>query len=466
MAAKPNGKCLAKYLSCVRKEGCAMRRHLLLVLVPTAIALLSSAFAVAYEPGGPVLFALEGTFIQDTVYTYVITAEPEEFPADVSVTTTVPTSRTWQYRRSQEISDLSQDWAPTPDSISQDDDAMGNLWSTATWVGVSEVVESLTQVRCREETVFEPILTWSNSYPVDPRSFWGKEHWLEPDGFVQSDAPEIRELAETLTEGARLQIEVVGRILAWVHENTRMPECDEPVDRVDAIGVLESGVANCVGFANLSVALIRAAGLPAVSVTGVVADVEEPETAHAWISVYFTDLGWFEFESSSWMPRFGEVPQTILTPQHITLDVGEERGISITDFFEQHTCSIDVSQKPRELQFVDAEVEPGSAVTWVISLRSPCYYEIYEWEYGWRDLPISLSLDGIPTGWYASLSATEVVIPKQGAGSSPVRSLLLTVRPYSGARVGMQGVITVTARDEGRPGRPVIGVLIAAVTTS
>jgi hypothetical protein len=51
--------------------------------------------AAAYEPGGPVLFALEGTFIQETVYTYTITATPESIPSDVTLTMAVPISRTW-----------------------------------------------------------------------------------------------------------------------------------------------------------------------------------------------------------------------------------------------------------------------------------------------------------------------------------------------------------------------------------
>lgn len=215
--------------------------------------------------------------------------------------------------------------------------------------------------------MFESTLTWFNDYPIDKYALpENVRRWLEPDSlrlFIQSDAPEIRQLAQELSSGAILQIEVLGRILAWVQENVRIAHCYESILQSDALWTLQNRMGNCVNFANLSVALLRAAGTPAIPVTGLVADSEDPGVLHAWIAVYFTDLKWFEFESSSWMPGYEEVPATILTPQHITLHSGEERGISGTPFVEHHTCSFDVLEKPREFGFVDTEIAPGDAVT-------------------------------------------------------------------------------------------------------
>ena len=436
--------------------------------VPVAIVLLvASMQVVAYDPGAPVLFALEGTFIQETVYTNTITATPETVPSDVTLTTSLPISRTWQYRRIQEISELNQTWNPDPGTTSEETDGLGNVWSTATWPAASGDVEFSTQVHCREETVFEPTLTWDDDYPVSEN--WFPEdirRWLDEDpwGQIQSDAPEIHQLAREISSGAILQIEVAGRILAWVQENVRVAQCDEPVAQVDALWTLQNRMGICGNFANLAVALLRAAGIPAVPVVGLVASSESPDVLHAWIAAYFTDLGWFEFESSSWVPAYGELPVTILTPQHITLSTGEEQGVSSVPFVDDHACSLDVQQKPRELQFVDTEIEPGDAVTWVVTLRSPSYYEIYEWETGYRDLPISLSLDGVPEGWYVGLSAVDLLLRKQDVGAAPSRSLMMTIVPPDDAEAGTQGVISLTARDTGSPGQPVIGVLTAAVS--
>lgn len=441
-------------------------RHLVRAIAAVVLFLFASMQAAA-EQGGPVLFALEGAFVQETVYTYTITATPESVPSDVTVTMSVPISRTWQYRRTQDISDLNQTWNPYPDTISEETDGSGNVWSTATWSEASEDVEFITQVRCREETTFGPILTWFNDYPLDANYFPEDVlRWLEEDSWqVQSDAPEIRQLAQEISSGAILQIEVVGRILAWVQENVRVAHCYEPVPQIDALWTLQNRMGICVNFANLAVALLRTAGIPAVGVTGLVADVEDPGVLHAWIAVYFMDLGWFEFESSSWMPGYEEVPVTILTPQHITLHSGEERGISSSpSFVDHHTCSLDVLEKPRELQFVDTKIEPGDAVTWVITLRSQSFYEIYECDYGYRDLQVSLSLDGTPPGWYVSLSATDFLLRKQDVGAAPSRSLLMTIVPPEDVAIGTQGVITLTARDMGESGQPVVGVITVAVT--
>jgi len=436
--------------------------------VPVAIVLLvASMQVVAYDPGAPVLFALEGTFIQETVYTRTMTATPDSIPSDVTLTIHLPVSRIWQYRRTQEISELDHVWSPDPQTTYEEADNLGNIWSTAMWSAASGDVGFTSHVRCREETVFEPTLTWDDDYPVSENSFPEDiRRWLDEDpwGQIQSDAPEIHQLARELSSGAILQIEVAGRILAWVQENVRVAQCDEPVAQVDALWTLQNRMGICGNFANLAVALLRAAGIPAVPVVGLVASSESPDVLHAWIAAYFTDLGWFEFESSSWVPAYGELPVTILTPQHITLSTGEEQGVSSVPFVDDHACSLDVQQKPRELQFVDTEIEPGDAVTWVVTLRSPSYYEIYEWETGYRDLPISLSLDGVPEGWYVGLSAVDLLLRKQDVGAAPSRSLMMTIVPPDDAEAGTQGVISLTARDTGSPGQPVIGVLTAAVS--
>jgi len=443
-----------------------MKQHQVLTAVMVVLTLLA-ATAVAYEPGGSVLFALGGKLVQETVYTYTVTATPEPATSAVSLTVPAPSSHEWLWCRQQEIPDLQRSWSPQPSTESQETDAWGNTWFQASWSGLSEAVQAVVQATCREETSFGPIVTRSNRYtgsrlsvPQDVRQ------WLDPDegGYIQSDAPSIRQLAQDISAGAMLQIEVVGRILAWVHDKIRMTRCDEPVEASDALWTLENQIGICVNFANLSVALLRAAGIPAVPVAGVVADAEAPGVGHAWIEVYFSDLGWFEFESSPWMPAYSHIPQTILTPHHITCQIADERGISSTPFQETHHCEIRIEQSPNELGFVSAEIGPGEAATWVLSVRSPSFYEIYEWEYGYRDLSVSLSLDGVPAGWHVDLSATDLAIPNQATGAAPTRSVMLTVRPAADAQEGLQHLITVTARDAAVPGTPVIGVLVAAVT--
>ena len=424
--------------------------------------------AATYDPSGPVLFILEGDFIQATTYTYTISATPDPTPSDVAVTMPLPVSR-FGATQTLQMTDLTYNCTPEPSSVQQTTDRSGNVWSTATWLGATGTIECVRSLNCEEETHFYPMVSWwPEDYPLDWSSFpEDVTRWLEPDPYwIQSDDPEIVQLAQTLSTDVGLEIEVVGRVLAWVQDNVRIAQCDEPIPHGDAAWTVRNRMGNCMNFANLVAALLRAAGIPTTTVTGLVAVSEAPGVSHAWISVYFADLGWVEFESSSWMPSptLGAVPTTLFTPQHITVYSGDARGISNTPFAEENQCSLQVLHAPRELQFVEAEVEPGDAITWVVTLRSRSYYEVYEWEYGYRDVPISLSVSGVPSGWRASVSLDEYLLSRQDVGASPSRSFLLTVVPPDDAEVGTQAVITLTARDTGLSGDPVVGVVTVAVS--
>lgn len=71
---------------------------------------------------------------------------------------------------------------------------------------------------------------------------------------------------------------------------------------------------------------LQAAGFAVAPVNGFVADRPGSYAAHAWIAVYFPDLGWVKFESSNWMPLNRDIPVTFLLAQHTTPFWGEGRG--------------------------------------------------------------------------------------------------------------------------------------------
>jgi hypothetical protein len=111
------------------------------------------------------------------------------------------------------------------------------------------------------------------------------------------------------------------------------------------------------------------------------------------------------------------------------------------------------------------DVAPRQAISWVVTLRSPTYYEVLEYVtgYGYSDYPVTLSLEGAPAGWSASLSRTDVLIEKLGEGSvGPNRSILLTIVPPADAPDGTQARVTLTARSSGA----VVGTFTADVTVA
>jgi len=152
---------------------------------------------------------------------------------------------------------------------------------------------TLVQVVARSE------LVTADPFPVDPDGLPAEAvaYLNEQPGWIQSKDAAIVAQADGLVAGAARQDVAVKQILAWVRAHTRLvPTCTAN----DALSVLDSGEATFAGFATLSCALLRAEGIPARYVSGVVlpGDLLEWDWGdrtsiwHAWVEVYYPSLGW------------------------------------------------------------------------------------------------------------------------------------------------------------------------------
>ena len=119
--------------------------------------------------------------------------------------------------------------------------------------------------------------------------------YLVPTSSEQSNDPDIVALARTLTDGAETEAQAVTAILHWVganilYDNTfSLPH--------DASAVLRNRSGICVGFSNLSVAMLRAVGIPARKQRGCILWVlPHGGGGHHWIEVYYPDVGWVASE--------------------------------------------------------------------------------------------------------------------------------------------------------------------------
>lgn len=398
-------------------------------------------------PEDPVLFALEGKFRQETLHTYTVNALLGKEAAGTSITVSHPSAHD-TIGRSQQILCLRHSWVPEPADTVTESDQMGNQWASATWSSEVASAQSVLETRFLGEASYAPILTRS-TYPVELSALpIEASRWVTVDDWqAQAYAPEIRTLAAELIEGSTMAIQVIGSVIGWVQENVRMTPCNEPLGEIDAVSVLESRSSNCVGFSNLTVALLRAVGIPAVQVTGVVADHSEPDVAHAWAMAYLPEEGWLEFETSNWMPSWGDVPSTFLLPQHVTMHTGPGRGISSGSFTEQHVCDIEIKEWPTEREDVQTAIKPGQAASWAVAVRSPYFYEFFEHSAGYRDLVLDFSFDGIPEDWHADIAVSNVVLGSQANSPVPSRSILLTVVAPDDAVVGSSISFDLIARE-------------------
>lgn len=141
-------------------------------------------------------------------------------------------------------------------------------------------------------------------YPVNPSALPSeiRSSYLQPGPGIQSDAPEILAKADELVAESTRQAEAVEAILTWVRANIQY---DSSAPANDALSVFINRRAVCAGFSNLSVALLRAAGIPSRYRRGCSTPygyiTGDGGGWHAWVEVYYPDVGWVASEPQNFV---------------------------------------------------------------------------------------------------------------------------------------------------------------------
>ncbi len=141
-------------------------------------------------------------------------------------------------------------------------------------------------------------------YPVPSGSIPGAiQQYLAPERDRQSDDPNIRNLARDLAQGNRYAHEAANNILDWIADNLTFDTSITVPS--DAVSALKYRKAYCVGYSNLAVAMLRAAGIPARVAHGYLPPgyqwgftkdywgVKVNDGGfHAYLEIYYPDTGW------------------------------------------------------------------------------------------------------------------------------------------------------------------------------
>lgn len=205
---------------------------------------------------------------------------------------------------SQEVESFSLEFAPEPDERSTRRDDRGNEIVSVEWDDPPSSVEMAYAAKTRAATKLERIET---DAPFPLRGVPGEVRpYLGATDLVQSEAPEIRQTARALTQGAATEYAAASRIVNWVADHVRYVSAPK---QYDALYSLETGRGNCQNYSHLTAALLRAVGAPARIVNGFTVkkpyDVRTGDTIytfqaaqgrHSWIEVWFPDLGWVPFD--------------------------------------------------------------------------------------------------------------------------------------------------------------------------
>ena len=141
-------------------------------------------------------------------------------------------------------------------------------------------------------------------FPVPPRMLSASvSRYLAAERDRQSDHPSIVRLAGDITRGSRYAHEAANAVLSWVADNLTF-DASITVPS-DALSALRYKKAYCVGYSNLTVALLRAAGIPARVAHGYLPPGYEWGFSkeywgvkvndggfHAYLEIYYPDTGW------------------------------------------------------------------------------------------------------------------------------------------------------------------------------
>ncbi len=135
--------------------------------------------------------------------------------------------------------------------------------------------------------------------------------YLTSSVYIQSDAKEIKSLAAEIVGDEKNSWEAAKKINNWVFENI---EKQFTPDFSNALQTLRTGQGDCGEHSVLAVALLRAAGIPARPVAGLVYwPPGEGFGYHAWVEAF---VGQWVMMDPSW----GE---NIVNPTHIALTTGD-----------------------------------------------------------------------------------------------------------------------------------------------
>lgn len=160
-----------------------------------------------------------------------------------------------------------------------------------------EVSGAVVSVEARGNAVLVTVRRQLSAFP--PSLVWPEEaskRWLTTeytDVPIQFTLPKYIE--NTIDPGASA-IEIVLKVVAFVADEIKVDRFDNGPQ--DAQSVLNRGRGRCSGRANLSVGLLRAKGIAARVVSGLVVS-RTGAVWHRWGEAWLGSLGWVEFDPAA-----------------------------------------------------------------------------------------------------------------------------------------------------------------------
>ena len=217
----------------------------------------------------------------------------------------------------QDIKDYTLVYEPKPTSVETETDAFGNKFTKVTWLNINRNASVSGKFTA---ALFITLKELASVAPFPLKDAAEKEkRFLASTPLAQTDNQRIKVLANNLSKGAATEEAAVIQILNWVVDNVKYTT-NPP--QYDAVYTLDTGTGNCQNFSHLSIALLRAVGIPARIVGGITLNKswKAPlkkgslvqsigQGGHAWLEVYYPDIGWIPYDAQQ--------SHLFVSPRHI-----------------------------------------------------------------------------------------------------------------------------------------------------
>ncbi|OGW69224.1 MAG: hypothetical protein A3A88_01380 [Nitrospirae bacterium RIFCSPLOWO2_01_FULL_62_17] len=235
----------------------------------------------------------------------------------------------------QTISNYRHTTTPPPTSTKERTDTYGNKILELNWKAPRGEIKIVSEYDVKASVEFVPVASTA-SYPLQPGALPADvARYLKPSEQVQSEDPSITTLSAELVKSAKTEGEAVTRIMHWIVDHLHYTL--EPAG-YDALTTKREGKGNCQNYSHLTMALLRAAGIPARLVRGRTLgkswEVDEDngkrrwtakwgEGRHAWLEVYYPDQGWLMYDSQAY--------HQFVSTRFIRIEVGPDNKAVHTD---------------------------------------------------------------------------------------------------------------------------------------
>lgn len=255
----------------------------------------------------------------------------------------------------QQVSDVAFNFEPAPWKRTEQMDRRGNKIIEAVWRNPSVPIRTAVRFQAENRVALDRIKTLA-PFPM-PRQDHLDADYLSATPLVAAGDARIRIKALELTRSSTTLFDAVQQILTWLVDHMRYV-VNPP--SYSATHAYSSGTGNCQNYSHLAAAMMRSVGIPVRIVNGITLaepfDIDVGESIltsrmalgrHAWIEVYFPDLGWVPFDPSG--------TEMFVSNRFIRVEVGVDNAETKQDGLIRWVNRTGTSDRPQFKESIESQ---------------------------------------------------------------------------------------------------------------